>query len=121
MEGQLPVRANPREGASGGPGFHATCRAGLSDTFSPTPFPSSIPMIATAALQRDWTRNHWDIEQAFVQSRIDREIFVRLPKGRRNFFGEGGRLSKALRGLCQCLGIFHQLSIQKLLEIGLER
>lgn len=47
----------------------------LLETFSPTPVPSSIRMIAIAALQRDWVLNHWDIDQTFVQNEIDREIF----------------------------------------------
>lgn len=38
-------------------------------------------MIATTALQYDWNLNHLDIEQAFVQSRTDREIFMGLLEG----------------------------------------
>lgn len=41
------------------------------DMFSPTTVPSAIRMIATLALQREWTPNYRDIEQAFVQSQID--------------------------------------------------
>ena len=90
-------------------------------TFSPTPVPSSIRMIATSALQRDWPLNHWDIEQAFIQSRIDREIFVKLPDGCGPMSGKVMRLNKALYGLRQSPRVFNQLLMQKLLDFGLER
>jgi len=98
-------------------------RAGIDylTTFSPTPVPSSIRMIATSALQRDWTLNHWDVEQAFIQSEIDREIYVQLPQGCMNRSGRVVRLNKALYGLRQSPRVFNQLLMQKLLDFGLER
>ena len=98
-------------------------REGLDylDTFSPTPVPSSIQMIATTALQCEWTLNHWDIEQAFVQSQIDREIFVQFPEGCRHMSGKVARLNKALNGLRQSPRVFNQLLMQKLQEFGLRR
>ena len=51
------------------------------DTYSPTPVSSSIRMIAVAAVQNDWTLSHWDIEQAFIQSKIDRDIYLKMPEG----------------------------------------
>lgn len=69
------------------------------DTFSPMPVPPVIRMISTAALQHDWTLNQWDIEQAFAQSRIDRENTVRLLEGCKHMSGNVVRLDKALYGL----------------------
>ena len=47
------------------------------ESFSPTPVPSSIRIIVITALERGWVLNHWEIEQAFIQSEIDREISLR--------------------------------------------
>lgn len=58
-------------------------REGLDylDIFSPTPILSATRMIATIALHHDWTINHWNIEQVFVQSCIDGDTVVKLPEG----------------------------------------
>lgn len=48
-------------------GFMLRERVDYLETFSPTPVPSSVRIIAVTVLQRDWTMNHYrDIEQAFV-------------------------------------------------------
>lgn len=47
------------------------------ETFSSTSVQSSILIIATSALYPNWVLNHWNIERAFVQSEIDRDIFLR--------------------------------------------
>lgn len=60
-------------------GFMRCERLDYLDTFSPIPVPSSIRMMASTVLQRHWTLNLCDIEQAFVLSRIDRESSLRLP------------------------------------------
>ena len=70
-------------------------------------------MIATCALQRDWTLNHWDIEQAFILSEIDQKHFVQLPQGCRNMSG------RVLYGLRQSPRVFNQRLMQKLLDFGL--
>lgn len=71
------------------------------DMFSVTSVPSSIPMIANMALQKDWTLNLWDIEQAFSQSRIDRKILVGLPRDCRDVSGRVACLNKTFYVLRQ--------------------
>lgn len=45
-------------------------------------------MIAVAVLQCDWVLNHGDIEQAFVEIAIDRDISMKLPDGCDEFSGK---------------------------------
>ena len=91
------------------------------DTFSPTPVPSSIRMISIAAVQNDWSLSHWDIEQAFVQSKIDRDIFLKLPEGCDELSGKIVKLNRSLYGLRQSPRVFHKLLMSKLVGFGLER
>lgn len=53
--------------------------------------------------------NHWDIEQAFVYSEIDREIF--LPDGYVKLSGGAVKLNKSFYGLRQSPRLFNQLLI----------
>lgn len=93
---QLAGRQYPREGASGGPGFIQREKLDYLDKFSPTPVPSPVLIATTTALQQDWNLNHWDIEQAFMHFRSDRENFVRFSEGCRSMSGKVVRLKKAL-------------------------
>lgn len=78
-------------------------------------------MIAVAALQYDWSLDYWDIEQLFVQSEINRDIFMRMPDGNDELSGEIVKLAKSLNGLRQSPRIFnHQLLLMsKLLAFSL--
>ena len=44
---------------------------------------------------------HFDVEQAFVQSKLDENIFLRLPKECGSLSGKKVRLNKSLYGLKQ--------------------
>ena len=42
---------------------------------------------------------HFDVEQAFVQSKLDEDVFMRLPRGCDRLSGNVVRLNKSLYGL----------------------
>ena len=44
---------------------------------------------------------HFDVEQAFVQSKLDEDVFLRPPKGCARLSGKIVRLNKSLYGLKQ--------------------
>ena len=44
---------------------------------------------------------HFDVERAFVQSKLDEDVFLRLPKGYGSLSGKIVRLNKSLYGLKQ--------------------
>ena len=50
---------------------------------------------------------HFDVEQAFVQSKLDEDVFLRLPKGCGSLSGKIMRLNKSLYGLKQASRSWH--------------
>ena len=44
---------------------------------------------------------HFDVEEAFVQSKLDEDVFLRLPRGYGRLSGKVVRLNKSLYGLKQ--------------------
>ena len=78
-------------------------------------------MIVITTLQRDWVLNHWDIGQAFIQSKIDREVFMTLPDGCGEFSGRVVKLNKSLYGLRQSPRVFNQLLMSKLTPFNIKR
>lgn len=76
METEPRWGSSQREGSARGKGG-STKKEGL-ETFSPTPVPFPRKTAVTA-IQSDWMLNYWDIEQVFVQSEINSEVFLALP------------------------------------------
>ena len=64
------------------------------ETFSPTANAASIRLIVALACKVDWELLHLDIEQAFVQSELDHEVFMKLPQGCGSMSGKIVRLNK---------------------------
>ena len=50
---------------------------------------------------------HFDVEQAFVQSKLDENVFLRLPEGCGRLSGKVVRLNKSLYGLKQASRSWH--------------
>ena len=50
------------------------------------------------AFELDLDVCHFDVEQAFVQSKLDEDVFLRLPKGCGSLSGKIVQLSKSLYG-----------------------
>ena len=63
------------------------------ETCSPTLSSSSIRLLASVACSLDLDLWHLDAEQAFVQSKLDHDVFVRLPEGCRDLSGKVVRLN----------------------------
>ena len=51
--------------------------------------------------------SHFDVEQAFVQSKLDEDVFQRLPRGCCCLFIKIARLNKSLYGLKQASRSWH--------------
>ena len=71
------------------------------DYFSLTASTTSNRLVAAMACKLDWELRHLDADQAFIQSELDTEIFLRLPPGCGRLSGKVVRLNKALHGLKQ--------------------
>ena len=82
-------------------GFSQRERIDYFETFSPCPSAASIRLLAAIACELDLDLSHFDAEQAFVQSELDEDVYVHLPKGCGSMSGKVVRLRKNLYGLKQ--------------------
>ena len=71
------------------------------DTFTPTASTTSNRLVAAMACKLDWDLRHLDADQAFIQSELDTENFLRLLPGCGRLSGKVVQLNKALYGLKQ--------------------
>ena len=73
-------------------------------TFSPTVSSSCVRLLSAIACKLDLDVCHFDVEQAFVQSKLDEDVFLRLPRGCGRLSDKVVRLNKSLYGLKQASG-----------------
>ena len=74
-----------------------------------------------SALDNDLDLFHFDAEQAFVQSNIDTDIFMRMPPGSGSLSGKVVKLNKSLYGLKQSARSWHDHLVSTLRKIGFEQ
>ena len=67
-------------------------------------------MIVALACKYDLELLHFDIEQAFVQSELDHEVFMKLSPGCGSMSGKVVRLGKSLYGLRQISNVQQKTS-----------
>ncbi|CAB1099792.1 unnamed protein product [Ectocarpus sp. CCAP 1310/34] len=90
-------------------------------TFSPTANASSIRLLVALACKYDLEFFHFEIEQAFVQSELDHEVFMKLPPGCKSMTGKVVRIDKSLYGLRQASRTFHKRLVSDLNCMGFEQ
>ena len=78
-------------------GFKQREGIGFGETFAPTVSSSCVRLLSE--IERDLDFCHFDVDQAFVQSHLDEDVFLRLPKGCGKLSGKVVRLNKRLYGL----------------------
>ena len=61
--------------------------------FAPTVSGSCVRLLSAIACECDLDLCHFDVDQAFVQSHLDEDVFLRLPKGCVKLFGKVMRLN----------------------------
>ena len=64
-------------------------------------------LLSTIACELDLDVCHFDVEQSFVQSELDEDVFLRLPRGCGRLSGKVVRLNKSLYGLKQASRSWH--------------
>ena len=102
-------------------GFKQKYGVDYLETFSPTPNAASQRLLVALACKYNLELLHWDIEQAFVQSELDHEVFMQLPPGCGSMSGKIARLSKSLYGLKQAPRTFYKRLVSDLKRIGFEQ
>ena len=73
------------------------------ETFAPTPAASCFRLLGAIACELGLDLCHFNAEQAFVQSSLEEDVFLRLPPGRGEMSGKIVRLNRSLYGLKQAL------------------
>ena len=73
------------------------------------------------ACELDFDLCHVDAEQAFVQSNLDEDVFMRLPRGCGDMSGKVVRLNRNLYGLKQASRSWHNHLLSHMKSVGFEQ
>ena len=88
-------------------GFKQRERVNFSETFAPTVSKSCVRLLSAIACECDLNICHFDVDQAFVQSDLEEDVCLQLPKGCGDFSGKVVRLNKSFYGLKQVSRTWH--------------
>ena len=80
-----------------------------------------LRLLSAIACELELGLCHFDVEQAFVQSHLDEDVFLRLPKGCDKLSDKAARLNKSLNGMKQASRTWHAHLIIGLENIGFEQ
>lgn len=69
---------------------------GFEDLYDTTVAASNVQLSAAAAFEQNLTLRHHDIEHTFVRSRLEEDVFIRLPPGCGSWYGKGVRVNRPL-------------------------
>ena len=78
-------------------------------------------LLSASDCELDLDMSHFDVEQAFVQSKLDIEICVRLPKGCGSLSGKIVRLNQSFYGLKQAPRLWHARLTRCSKTLGLQQ
>ena len=90
------------------------------ETFSPCPSVASIRLLAAIAYEFGWDLCHFNAEQAFVPSKLDELVFIRLPPGCGEISGKVVKPGRSLYGLRQSPRTWHNHFMRALKCLGFE-
>ena len=88
-------------------GFRQREGIDFGETFAPTVSSSCVRLLSAIACELDLDVCRFDVEQAFVQSKLDEDVFLRLPRGCGRLSGKVVRLNKSLYWLKQASRSWH--------------
>jgi hypothetical protein len=88
------------------------------ETYSPTVRPESIRMFHVYAVEMGWAIRQYDVPQAFLQAKVDHDIFAYPPRTNIEFPGQLLKLRLALYGAKQSSALFFKLLNAFLLSLG---
>ena len=112
------VRAKARLVARG---FNQREGIDFFETFAPTPAASCIRLLGALACELNLDLCHFDAEQAFVQSSLDEDVFMRLPQGCGEMSGKVVRLDRSLYGLKQASRSWYNHLVTHMKSLGFEQ
>ena len=93
----------------------------FGETFAPTVSSSCVRLLSAIACECFLDLCHFDVDQAFVQSDLEEDVFLRLPKGCGDLSGKVVWLNKSLYGLKQVSRTWHAYLTTCLKRLGFEQ
>ena len=93
----------------------------FGETFAPTVSSSCGRLLSAITCECDLDLCHFDVDQAFVQSRLEENVFLPLPRGCGKMSGKIVRLNKSLYGLKQASRTWHAHLTTCLSRLGFEQ
>ena len=102
-------------------GFKQREGVDFGETFAPTVSSSCVRLLSAIACECDLDLCHFDAGQAFVQSDLEEDVFLRLPKGCGDLLGKVVWLNKSLCGLKQAPRTWHAHLTTCLKRLGFEQ
>ena len=102
-------------------GFKQREGVDFGETFAPTVSSSCVRFLSATACECDLDLYHFDVDRAFVQSDLEEDVFLRLPKGCGDLSGKVVRLNKRLYGLKQVSHTWHAHLTTCLKVLGFEQ
>ena len=91
------------------------------ETFAHTVSSSCVRLLSSIACECDLDLCYFDVDQAFVQSDLEEDFFLRLSKGCGDLLGKFVRLNKSLYGLKQASRTWHAHLTTCLKRLGFEQ
>ncbi len=106
-------------------GFNQRYGIDYEETFAPTAQISSVRMLCQAAVDQNLDIYQMDVKSAYLNATIDKEIFVKTPKGFSEKDDNGDdlvwKLKKSLYGLKQSGRIWNECINDSFLSMGFQR
>ena len=111
------VKVNTRQVARG---FKQREGKAFGETFTPIVSSFCVRLLRAIACECDLDLCHFDVDQAFVQSRLDENVFLQLLRGCGKMSDKVVRLNKRLYGLKKASRTWHAPLTTCLLRLGFE-
>ena len=102
-------------------GFSQVLGINYSTVFSPTASLALMRIVLTLAVNMGWKVMQGDVKTAFLESKLDEDIYIELPKGFTKGTKQVGKLLKALYGLKQASSAWHAHLKNVLKNLGFEQ
>ena len=88
------------------------------EMFSPCPCVPSICLLTAIACELGLDRYHSDAEKAFVQSKLDEDVYLRMPQGCGALSGKVVKLGRSLYGSKQASRTWHNHLVRGMWSLG---
>ena len=91
------------------------------ESFPPCPCVPSIYLLTANACKLRLDLCHFDAEEAFVQSELDEDVYLRMPQGCGALSGKVVKLGRSLYGLKQASRTWHNHLVRGTRSLGVEQ